>query len=63
MCADRHKQKDDTWSDQDTTSPTVATELVFITAVIDAHEGCDVACFDILGMFLHAESSWTDWQS
>jgi len=56
MCADGRKQKDGTWSKQETTSPTVATESVFITAVIDAHEGRDVACFDIPGAFLHAES-------
>ena len=54
MCADGRKQKDGTWSKQETTSPTVATELVFITAVIDTHEGRDVACFDISGAFLHA---------
>ena len=56
MCADGRKQKDGTWSKQETTSPTVATESVFITAVINAHEGRDVACFDIPGAFLHAES-------
>ena len=55
MCADGHKQKDGTWSKQDTTSPTVATESVFITAVIDAHKGCNVVCFDIPGAFLHAD--------
>jgi len=55
MYADGRKQKDGTWSKQDTTSPTVATESVFITAVIDLHEGCDVACFDIPGSFLHAD--------
>ena len=55
MCADGRKQKDGTWAKQDTTSPTVATESVFITAVIDAHEGRDVACFDIPGAFLHAD--------
>jgi hypothetical protein len=55
MCADRRKQKDGTWAKQDTTLPTVATESVFITAVIDAHEGRDVACFDIPGAFLHAD--------
>jgi hypothetical protein len=54
MCADGHKQKYGTWVKQDTTSPTVATESVFITAVIDAQEGRDVACFDIPGAFLHA---------
>ncbi len=55
MCADGRKQKDGTWAKQDTTSPTVAMESVFITAVIDAHEGRDVACFDIPGAFLHAD--------
>jgi hypothetical protein len=55
MCADGRKQKDGTWSKQETTLPTVATELVFITAVIDAHEGHNVACFDIPGAFLHAD--------
>ena len=55
MCADGRKQKDGTWAKQDTTSPTVATESVFITTVIDAHEGRDVACFDIPGAFLHAD--------
>jgi hypothetical protein len=33
MCADGRKQKDGTWAKQDTTSPTVATESVFITAM------------------------------
>ncbi len=55
MCADGQKQKDGTWSKQETTSPTVATELVFITAVIDVHKGRNVACFDIPGEFLHAD--------
>jgi len=56
MCADGRKQKDGTWLKQETTLPTVVTESVFITVVIDAHEGDDVACFNILGAFLHAES-------
>jgi hypothetical protein len=56
MCADGQKHKDGTWSKQETTSPTVATESVFITAVVDAHEGRDVAYFHIPGAFLHAES-------
>jgi hypothetical protein len=33
----------------------VVTESVFITAVIHAHVGCDLACFDIAGTFLHAD--------
>ena len=55
MCADGRKQRDD-WTKQDTTSPTMSMEAVFITAVIKAHEGRDVACFDIPGAFLHADS-------
>jgi competence protein ComGC len=55
MCADGRKQKDGTWSKQDTTLPTVAMELVFITAVIDAHKGRNVACFGIPGAFLNAD--------
>ncbi len=42
MCADGQKQRDD-WTKQDTTSPTVSTEAVFITDVIEAHEGRNVA--------------------
>ena len=45
MCADGRKQMDGNWAKQGTTSPTVATELVFITADIDMHEGRNVACF------------------
>ena len=37
MCTDGRKQKDGTWAKQDTTSLTVATKSVFITAIIDAH--------------------------
>ena len=55
MCADGRKQRED-WTKQEATSPTVATKSVFITAVIDAYEGRDVAYFDIPGAFLHAES-------
>ena len=54
MCADGRKQKDGTWSKQETMLPTVATESVFITAIIDAYKGRNVACFDIPGVFLHA---------
>ncbi len=54
MCADGRKQRDGTRPKQETTSPTVATESVFITTVVDAHEGRDVACYDIPGAFLHA---------
>jgi len=55
MCADGRKQRGD-WTKQESTSPTVSTESVFITAVVDAHEERDVACYDIPGAFLHADS-------
>jgi hypothetical protein len=34
----------------------IATELVFIMAIVDAHKGRDVACFNIPGAFLYADS-------
>ena len=55
MCADGCKQPGD-WTNQESTSPTEATELVFITAVVDAHEGRNLACYDIPGAFFHADS-------
>ena len=53
MCANRRRQRGD-WKKQDTTLPTVLLEVVFITAVIEAHKEHNVACFDIPGAFLHA---------
>jgi hypothetical protein len=44
------------WTKHESTLPKVAMELVFITAVMDAHEGRDVVCFNIPGAFLHADS-------
>ena len=55
MCADGQKHRDGTWLKQETTSPMVLTESVFITAAIDAHEGWDVGCFNIPGDFLHTD--------
>jgi hypothetical protein len=55
MCTDRQKQRGD-WTKQDMTSPTVSMEAVFITAVVDAYEECNIACFDIPSAFLHADS-------
>ncbi len=42
------------WNSQP--SPTVATESVFLTSVIEAHEKQDMACFNIPGAFFHADS-------
>ena len=40
---------------QESASPTVATESVFITAVVDAHEGQTVKIVDVPGAFMHAD--------
>jgi hypothetical protein len=34
----------------------MSTEAVFITAVVNAYKGRDVACFNIPGVFLHTDS-------
>ena len=54
-CADGRPQRE-LFEKQDATSPTVTTESIFLTSMIEALEGRDVACFDIPGAFLHAEN-------
>jgi hypothetical protein len=54
-CADGRPQRE-IFEKQDATSPTIATESIFLTALIDALEQRHVACFDIPGAFLHAET-------
>ena len=55
-CADGSTQK---WrpgyKKEDSSSPAVSTEAVYITAAIEGHENCKVTCFDIPGAFLHAD--------
>jgi hypothetical protein len=51
MCTNGCKQKNSTWSKQDTTLPMVATDSVFITAIIDAHEGGECCLFQHSGGF------------
>ena len=53
-CADGRKQRDKI-TKQESASPTVATESVFITAVVDAHEGRTVKIVDVPGAFMHAD--------
>jgi hypothetical protein len=53
-CADGWKQRAYT-SREDAASPTVATESVFLTAVIDAMENRDVAVVDVPGAFMQAD--------
>eukprot|EP00804_Cyclotella_cryptica_P017574 CCRYP_006738-RC/>CCRYP_006738-RC protein AED:0.40 eAED:0.33 QI:0/-1/0/1/-1/1/1/0/582 len=38
---------------EDATSPTVATDSVFLTGAVDAYQGRDVAFIDLPGAFLH----------
>lgn len=40
---------------EDATSPTVSAEAIFLMAVIDALEGCDVAIVDVPGVFMQAD--------
>ena len=53
-CADGRKQRAHTVK-ADATAPTVSTEAVFLTAVIDAMEERDVATVDIPGAFMQAD--------
>ena len=43
-------------SKEDSTSPTVMTESIFIMSVTDAKENREVAIVDLPGAFLHAEN-------
>mmetsp|Transcript_26671 Transcript_26671/g.56142 ORF Transcript_26671/g.56142 Transcript_26671/m.56142 type:complete len:625 (+) Transcript_26671:3224-5098(+) len=54
MCANGRKQRD-TMSKEDATSPTVITDSVLITAVIEASENRDVAVIDLPGAYLSAD--------
>ena len=53
-CADGRKQRT-YMSKEDTSSPTVAIESVYLSCVIDADEERDVAIVDVPGAFLHAD--------
>jgi Reverse transcriptase (RNA-dependent DNA polymerase) len=53
-CADGRKQRAYI-TKEDAAAPTVATEAVFITAVIDAMEGREVAVVDVPGAFMQAD--------
>ena len=54
ICADGHKQRK-TYDNVDATSPTVSTEELIISAVIDAFKEQDVAVVDITGAYLSTE--------
>jgi hypothetical protein len=56
MCGNGSKQRRRPgYKKEDSASPTVSLEGVFLTAAIEAHERRHVACFDIPGAFLHAK--------
>ena len=57
-CADGCKQRLHTPED-DASSPTVATESVLLSCVIDAKEQCNVATVDILGAFMQGDQDET----
>ena len=52
--ADGRKQRDK-YTKAETTSPTVSTDALFLTMVVDAHENRDVATADVSGAYLNAE--------
>ena len=53
-CADGRKQRAYI-AREDSTAPTVSTEVVFLTAVIDSMEDWDVAVLDVPGAFMQAD--------
>jgi hypothetical protein len=53
-CADGRPQRQYI-SKEDASSPTIATESVFLTALIDAQEGREVAVVDIPGAFMQVD--------
>ena len=53
-CADGRKQR--LWkSKEETSSPTISVEALFITCLIDAKEGRDIATCDVPSAFMHAD--------
>ena len=53
-CMDGRKQRAFI-AKEESTAPTVSTEAVFLTAVIDALEGREVAVLDVPGAFMEAD--------
>jgi hypothetical protein len=53
-CADGRSQRDH-MTKQETSSPTVATESLILSCVIDAIEGRDIATCDIPGAFMQSD--------
>jgi hypothetical protein len=53
-CADGRKQRQWT-AKSDSSSPTISTQAMFLTAVVDALEGRDVATVDVAGAFMQVD--------
>ena len=53
-CADGWKQRAYI-TKEDSTSPTISTEAVFLTAIVDAWENRKVAVLDVPGAFIQVE--------
>ena len=54
--ADRSKQRRcPGYKKEESASPTVSSDSIFITGAIEAHKGRKVACYNIPGTFLHAD--------
>ena len=55
QCADGRKQKE-SMVIEESASPTMTAEAIFITSIIDAKENRQVAVVDFPGAFLHTEN-------
>ena len=53
-CTDGRKQHSHI-AKEDTMSPTVSTEAVFLIAVVDAWENCNMVVMDVSGVFMQAD--------
>jgi hypothetical protein len=53
-CAEGRSQRSK-YTKEETTSPTVSTDALMISLMIDAKERCDVATADVEGAYLHAD--------
>jgi hypothetical protein len=54
-CADGRKQQIYK-TKEETSSPTVSVEALFLSCIIDAQQQCDVGTRDILGAFMQADT-------
>ena len=56
MADGRKQQTYDGYDKSDGSSPTVSTDSIFLTGVVDAHEKRAIVILDIANAFLHAEN-------